>query len=92
MNEAPGAEFYTEVLPDGRTAVFRGPRPANPPGKYPRSPQERWDSQNLASLGTRVRVETARAFLAYCQAQGLTPYAALKQFVETKAAPYLGGS
>ena len=92
MNEGPSAEYYTERLPDGRIAMFRGPRPANPPGKYPRSPQERWDSQHLVTISTRVRVETARAFLAYCQTQGLTPYAVSKQFVETKAAPYRGGS
>lgn len=91
MNEGPSAEYYTERLPDGRVAMFRGPRPSQPPGKFPRSAQARWDGQNLATVGTRVRVDIARAFLAYCQARDLTPYAVLKEYVERKAAAYLAG-
>ena len=91
MNEGPSAEYYTEVLPDGRTAIFQGPRPANPPGKFPRAAQARWDGQHLATVATRVSVETARAFLEYCQGQGQTPYAVLKEFVTAVANQVLGG-
>ena len=81
MNEGPSAEWYSEVLPDGRTAMFRGPRPANPPGKFPRAAQARWDSEHMATLATRVDVDTARRFRRACQAQGRTPYAAIREFV-----------
>ena len=91
MNELPSGEWYTEVLPDGRTAIFRGPRPANPPGRFPRSPQARWDGQHLATVGTRVRVETARRFLEVCNARGMTPYAVLREFVIETASRAPGG-
>ena len=93
MNEGPSAEYYTEVLPDGRTALFQGPRPKQPPGKFPRAAQARWDSEHMATLATRVDVDTARRFRLACQAQGLTPYAALREFVlETAKNAPDGGS
>lgn len=93
MNEGPSGEWYTEVLPDGRTALFRGPRPASPPGKFNRAAQARWDAAHLVTLSTRVNVEDARKFVQACQAQDRTPYAVLKDFIlRTASPPPDGGS
>ena len=94
MNDGPGAGYYTEILPDGRTALFEGPKPKQPPGKYPRAAQARWDAENMATLATRVSLDTAKRFRVACQQIGLTPYAALREYVITIAqtAPSDGGS
>ena len=47
--------------------------------------QARWDKSHYASLSTRVPVRTARRFVAECQRNGQTVYAALRAYVETVA-------
>ena len=76
-------EFYTERLPDGRTAVFFR-------GKIPRTlrdrrRQARWDGKHYVTLSTRVPIQTARRFGRACERDGVTIYAALKTFVEAGA-------
>jgi hypothetical protein len=84
--------FYSERLPDGRIALFPGPRPS---GKRPdRSPQARWDAAHLVTLSTRVQRPDALRFLMVCDSMGMTPYAAIKEYVlrtARKAPPSAGG-
>lgn len=41
----------------------------------------RWDRDNMATLGTRVKKSEAEAFRAYAEAQGKTANALLKEYV-----------
>ena len=41
----------------------------------------KWDRENMATLGCRVRKEDARAFKSYCAEQGKTTNTMLKEYV-----------
>ena len=41
----------------------------------------RWDRENMATLGTRVKKSEAEAFRAYAEALGKTSNALLKEYV-----------
>ena len=40
-----------------------------------------WDAKNMATLGTRIRKETAEEFKRYAQERGTTANALLKEYV-----------
>lgn len=41
----------------------------------------KWDSENMATLGVRLKREQAEAFKEYCVKQGKTSNAVLREFV-----------
>lgn len=94
MSDENTQEWYTERLPDGRTAIFRGPRPEGRKPRRSRAAQADWDSRHLVTFATRVRTETAQAYARALEARGTTSYAYLKEAVEALAetAPPAGGN
>lgn len=46
-----------------------------------RAANDRWDKENMATLGCKVKKEEASAFKAHCKKQGKTSNTVLKEFV-----------
>lgn len=45
-----------------------------------KSPQDRWNLDNLCTLGTKLRVEQACDFQELCEHHGFTVYRAIQRF------------
>ena len=41
----------------------------------------KWDSENMATIGVRLKKEQAESFKAYCAERGKTANAALREYV-----------
>jgi len=51
------------------------------PTEAQKKASKKYQKENIATLGCRVRKEYAEKFKAYCEAQGKTSNAVLRQFV-----------
>ena len=52
-----------------------------PPSEAQKRAAAKWDRQNVATLGCKVKKKEAAAFKEYAAAQGKTPNKLLKQYV-----------
>ena len=68
---------------DARVIRLSDGRPALVPGETEdRSRQARWDAKNRVTVSCSAPVQVADAFREACEAEGYTPYAVLRRFID----------